>query len=667
MTFSFSIKKYTVTKFLLFLFIFGLILGGLEYGAYYYFLNMEKPVQDKLRLIVHSIMELDWDSENNPPYHWRRNIFKNTSRIIYSPVFSGLGQGIKLKGEITFDYSEGSILSPVGNLVLNDKGFRGPFFSKEPEPQVYRILAVGGSQTVGLDNSEITYPRILERMLNNIKPDKNMVYELINLGHMWYNSCGVQNLFHKEALSYKPDLVLLMGGWDDLEKLRKNNYGSRDEYCFNENTFLHRSFLITFIKNKIVKPLFPGLKKESFVAYEVSEQNLKFFAENVERIVATSEKNNIPVGVISLPALHEKDTPTLKLKSYPKLSGLEFKEIEYQKKFLSAVDGIYRNLADKYSKAFYIDHGISSHTTGKELFFHDHVHPNGAGNRMLALGVLNALSRRINPSMENFKDSNPLGRSMKKSQLEIEYLKSLAIAFKIEDLSFTGCVAIHKSCSYEGVSEGFKSTFRSNPDKTLSRINYEYVLSALEFSFGSLLKFKESTRDPFIFNLLKNILDDAIKQAPEFSLAYWLLGQLYINNDQKKEGMVFLSKSYSLNAELEKVSFEKLYSAYQKRHKLNPYLTDLKEFIHVLKTDFFPFNKFLLFGQPNHVSSYMFFNILVKGGHYTIIRKFFEEQGLQWDPWVFYKAFYYTSPTLIHSTFLHAAKEMKLLNRRKIS
>jgi hypothetical protein len=60
-----SKKGKIASNFLLSILVFILVLMWLEFGAFYYFLNVEEPIKEKLLLDIHSIFEQDF--ELNPP------------------------------------------------------------------------------------------------------------------------------------------------------------------------------------------------------------------------------------------------------------------------------------------------------------------------------------------------------------------------------------------------------------------------------------------------------------------------------------------------------------------------------------------------------------------------------------------------------------------------
>ena len=94
------------------------------------------------------------------------------------------------------------------NVQINSLGYRGPDFSVEKPPGVYRILNLGDSVAFGWEvPEEETYGEKLERLLN--EQSTGLKYEVINMGIPTLNLEAERNLLIQEALGYKPDLVIL--------------------------------------------------------------------------------------------------------------------------------------------------------------------------------------------------------------------------------------------------------------------------------------------------------------------------------------------------------------------------------------------------------------------------------------------------------------------------
>ena len=104
----------------------------------------------------------------------------------------------------------------TGKSDLNSLGFRGPEFSEIKPSNTYRIFMVGGSTMfgAGATSDETTIPGILQKMFDIQRLDQNV--EVINAGFSGGNSNTELNLIEKKLLPYKPDLVIIYDGWNDL-------------------------------------------------------------------------------------------------------------------------------------------------------------------------------------------------------------------------------------------------------------------------------------------------------------------------------------------------------------------------------------------------------------------------------------------------------------------
>ena len=99
---------------------------------------------------------------------------------------------------------------------MNSEGFRGSEFTKNKPDDTYRIIAVGGSTTFGSGvTNENTWPRILEKKLQNISEGKNV--EVINAGIPQAYSFTESILIKEKILSHNPDMLIIYDGWNDLQ------------------------------------------------------------------------------------------------------------------------------------------------------------------------------------------------------------------------------------------------------------------------------------------------------------------------------------------------------------------------------------------------------------------------------------------------------------------
>ena len=93
----------------------------------------------------------------------------------------------------------------------------------------------------------LTYPRILERMLNQSKTSEKY-FQVINAGMWGHNTCQIKTRFQNEIVDLKPDLLILMSGWNDINKFRSADITNPKQYCES-----HRPFLIKSIDSYLNK------------------------------------------------------------------------------------------------------------------------------------------------------------------------------------------------------------------------------------------------------------------------------------------------------------------------------------------------------------------------------------------------------------------------------
>ena len=98
---------------------------------------------------------------------------------------------------------------------INSKGFVGPEFDEQPPSGVYRIIALGDSCTFGF--WKMVYPGVLERLLNDSGSSRR--FEVINAGIEGYNSTFALGRIRDELLRYRPHLMIIYIGWNDLMKV----------------------------------------------------------------------------------------------------------------------------------------------------------------------------------------------------------------------------------------------------------------------------------------------------------------------------------------------------------------------------------------------------------------------------------------------------------------
>lgn len=101
---------------------------------------------------------------------------------------------------------------PVYRYPYNEQGFKGPVV-KVPKPKnTFRLMAYGDSNTDGPDRGGWTEQ--LGELLG--KRQTNRFYEVLNAGVTGYSSYQGLQKFRQEVEKYRPDLVLVSFGWNDL-------------------------------------------------------------------------------------------------------------------------------------------------------------------------------------------------------------------------------------------------------------------------------------------------------------------------------------------------------------------------------------------------------------------------------------------------------------------
>ncbi len=97
---------------------------------------------------------------------------------------------------------------------INSLGFRGPEFTPEKPPGVFRVVCLGESSTFGFHNSDRgTYPYQLQQLLAGQAGGRRV--EVINAGFPYYTSGSILSLLEREVLGYGPDVITLYNAYND--------------------------------------------------------------------------------------------------------------------------------------------------------------------------------------------------------------------------------------------------------------------------------------------------------------------------------------------------------------------------------------------------------------------------------------------------------------------
>ena len=110
-------------------------------------------------------------------------------------------------------------------VTINSHGFRGEDFEKEKtNDSEYRIFMVGGSAMYGVyaTSDGTTIPGYLQQLYNEFTVDHNI--RVINGGANTHESFAETHLIKNKILDFKPDLIIVLDGWNDLNSPVKTEY-----------------------------------------------------------------------------------------------------------------------------------------------------------------------------------------------------------------------------------------------------------------------------------------------------------------------------------------------------------------------------------------------------------------------------------------------------------
>jgi lysophospholipase L1-like esterase len=525
--------------------------------------------------------------------------------------------GKPISTKLSFTDQEGIIRSEHGDIVINSLGYRGPYFKNKKSPDTFRIVAMGGSSTAGMYENELTYPRLLERMLNRSSADKIKI-EVINAGVWGYTSCQVAKKYKKEIASLKPDVILLMIGWNDINSRRKSSITKKSQYCTNHHSILVRSNIFRFLRLKISE----GFKKNaSELGIKNFQYNAKYYLENLRKIIEDAGTNRTQVVLVSLPSLFEAGNMD-NFSKYEQFSGLSLEEIKYRQSSVLYINSLKKKIANEYKHVFYIDSGVSPLTEGKSEFFAGTAHLTGAGNRVLAFQLFKYLNERYKFSKtfsQKYREEN-----WSKNKLELEYLKSIFASNQTEDLSFSACLALHGGvCTY----------------KQDSIPKHVHMTGINEFVLGSILQFPLVSKSSDFKSLFENLMRKAIDLSPNFSVSYWIFGTFYSINGEKELARNYLEQAFKINPLLKDFSFKRNSIEFMKNFRKDPFIFDFRKFVNFIKRDYVP------------GAHFMKYNFHLSVGYLN--EKSPEEAIAR------HMEFYYFSPLLARSIFLRTASYLK--------
>lgn len=196
-----------------------------------------------------------------------------------------------------------------GLLRINSRGYRAEEFAKEKPAGAYRIVMLGDSVTFGMAGDGCHYPGALQRLFDAAGDGRRV--EVINAALEGYNSQDALRLLEGELMSYSPDMVTALIGWNDLVKHDPASPGISDAKARMAYA-LFDVYLIKFWRKVVYSQLRPALltpgteiapeEEESFRAYVPL-----VYKENLQRIISTAQAAGSDVVLFTLPSLLRPD------------------------------------------------------------------------------------------------------------------------------------------------------------------------------------------------------------------------------------------------------------------------------------------------------------------------------------------------------------------------
>jgi lysophospholipase L1-like esterase len=200
---------------------------------------------------------------------------------------------------------------------INSKGFVGPEFDDEPTPGVYRMMALGDSCTFGSGYWQIAYPGVLQRLLD--EEGASSRFEVINAGIEGYNSSFALARLREELLRYRPRLMVLYVGWNDLMKTDPSNEAGVDRHRWLAS-WLDASYLVKAYKKLLFVYLRPLAMRPVTTERPGDAEAFDHFVParyraNLEQMIRLLRQHDVRVLLMTLPTVVRPGMTVEELKS----------------------------------------------------------------------------------------------------------------------------------------------------------------------------------------------------------------------------------------------------------------------------------------------------------------------------------------------------------------
>ena len=278
-----------------------------------------------------------------------------------------------------------------GHLIINSKGFRGKEFNKEKKADVNRIITMGDSVTFGITPEVCPYPSQLQEIFNKKYPNK---VEIINAGVEGYSSEYVLKRLKYDILQYKPDIITVYVGWNDLYAVNPLSPWSSKKLTGLAN-FLNKFYLYKAFRRVIFLSIKPKIEQKfmnNTYNQNIEDIYQKFepviYKENLKKIIETARENKIKLVLINLASiLSDKMTENdIKKVHYPYFTS----DIEKLKILQNRYNIAIEDIAKEEVTLIDLNKAINQIPDKGKLFF-DTMHPYCEGQKVIAETIFNDL------------------------------------------------------------------------------------------------------------------------------------------------------------------------------------------------------------------------------------------------------------------------------------
>jgi lysophospholipase L1-like esterase len=278
---------------------------------------------------------------------------------------------------------------------INSRGFVGPDFDEAPAAGVYRIIALGDSCTFTTGIWRVAYPHVLEGLLN--QGGGGGRFEVINAGIEGYNSEYALERLRSEIVRYRPHMVSLYIGWNDLMKIDPTNPLAAGRHRALA-AWLERSYLVKAYRKLLFVYLRPLLFHPSVTGSEGDRHAYDDFVPrgyeaNLEAMLAVLREHGIKAVLVTLPTVVRAGMSREELASsnvfFPYFAGTYSVD-----RFLSlhaAYNRVIRAVASRHGVPLVDLEAAFEGEHRRELFW-DTMHPNEKGNAVVGRAMFETIT-----------------------------------------------------------------------------------------------------------------------------------------------------------------------------------------------------------------------------------------------------------------------------------